>query len=179
MDLLELLRSQAKRYRCPVFGKSMADYGITELGLGVGVPGMMRTVGGGGGLSSGVGDSEGLGEGEGVGLGDGVVVGHPLAAASDPPLAQVCPGESWNWTGGYFESRRPLMNGTAMCIPGPVVPKTPSMPSSPGWLLSVCPAQLATTNCGVYVMYQASTKLSVVPDLPAVWRLKRRPQRFA
>jgi len=31
MDLLELLRSQAKRYRCPVCGKSMADCGITIL----------------------------------------------------------------------------------------------------------------------------------------------------
>jgi len=31
MNLLELLRSQARRYRCPVCGTNMADCGITIL----------------------------------------------------------------------------------------------------------------------------------------------------
>jgi hypothetical protein len=31
MDLLELLRSQARRYKCPVCGENMADCGITIL----------------------------------------------------------------------------------------------------------------------------------------------------
>jgi hypothetical protein len=33
---------------------------------------------------------------------------------------------------------------------------------------SVLPTQVATTQLGVYAMYHASTKLSVVPDFPAV-----------
>jgi hypothetical protein len=31
MDLLELLRSQARRYKCPVCGENMADCGISIL----------------------------------------------------------------------------------------------------------------------------------------------------
>jgi hypothetical protein len=133
---------------------------------GVGVAIGSVAIGVGGDVAGGA-----VGTGVGAGVGGGVGVGQPdmsLRPASADAQSDKAPATGVKALG----LGRLLTNGTAIAAPV-AVPKTWFIPCS-AWLALVWPAHVATTQSGVYAMYQASTKLSVVPDLPAVGYLNCR-----
>lgn len=141
----------------------------------------------GGSVKEGVADSDGdgllvsdgvlLGLSDALGDGDGVALWHALALPSDASADEQSGSEPDTGVKALGLGRV-LTNGTAIAAPV-LVPKTWFMPCSVGSVPLVCPAHVATTQSGEYVMYHASTKLSVVPDLPAVSYLKCRPHCLA
>ena len=90
-----------------------------------------------------------LGEGVGVALWQALAL--PIEASADAQSASA-PATGLNALG----LGRVLTNGTAIAAPV-LVPKTWFMPCSAGSVPLVCPAHVATTQSGEYVMYQAST----------------------